>query len=980
MWTLIASFDGKDESSEKKTKLLKTGKSYTLGRKEQPLVINSKKISHDHGEFTVGKFTVDDVGDLGTRPTLQYNTKKKVAQFHRGGEEHSINPGSTCDLLDGDVLTIASNAKVTVRWESLCCYQAARGRASPSLESCASLGIHLTHTPSPNITHHLTNTYAVTTLHALSLVSATQFVKVEWLDEVIRLGTLPLNSDPTSGISLEQAFTLPPTSKYRPTFNTAVPSEQKTFKIWEPNEERLNMFNPYRFLCVGEGKREIDSDLRELLSRGGGKVEVFDVADGTPKWTKALSRGRAKVTQKLVLVANPEACEAAVGKDSWKELVQEANIFGLQFFSPQDILQVVLNTDTSVLDPGDIPVDPAPSTLTDFIPNTHPEEASLVPESEEPEPEKLPQRKLTRRVSSRQASQEPKPIVEEPPAPRRHLTRRAQPTGLPVITGLDDASMLLNNLPDTSVVAPSLPVDPSKPRSKLKRRVGVSVPMDHIQAMASNALVSGIEPETGEEPPLKKFKALFEASDPTRSGAESFVQGSGAFDEDELMSMANLGSQTQSEETQSGSKRPTRSGITALRAVQEEEEEESQMPIDGSGATALGKKRQDRSFDGDDVEMAGVEQVLNGASGSSSAGGPAAKKRAVPGNEVERATSKPPSLVAGPSNAAKVPAPTKLIGKKGAAVTAGAATGKPDTDSAFLKAIASTKRGKKTEDDFDRDFNKLKISKSDLRVDEAEQRPAWELLETFGDESNLRGNFMVIQDLDVFRADGRPGPRNRAVGNDPRWDGKPDFKKFKKQTTVARKKIIELIISDENDTGLGPGYWKCGSSPTRSEEDLGPVLKRKTQVKKAQQVQPKASRSKAKSQAMTIDDSDEEEAEIAPKEKAKRSKPPSKAEPPKKRNTRGASKVPDTPAPLFLDSDSDAAEIADEPIPGGTLDEADFDAGETLQASDDMTAAPARRSSRAPAAGKRKAAIIVDDDSDDGAVFGGFAKKRARRS
>ncbi|KAJ7442642.1 proline-rich protein [Mycena latifolia] len=977
MWTITASFDGADDSAPKKTKLLKPGKSYWLGRKEQPLIINSKKISKDHGEFTVGEFTAEDVTTPSTRPVLQYTPNKRTAQCIRAGEEHPVNPGSTCELMHGDVLIVSTSSQIEVRWEVCCYQQAVGGKSSTSLESCASLGIHLIHTPNPNTTHHLTNTYAVTTLHALSLLSNTTFVKSEWLDEVIRLGNLPLNNDPSSGISLEQAFNLPPTNKFRPTFNAAVPSEHKTFKTWEPNEERMNMFTPYRFLCVGEAKREIDSDLRELLSRGGGAVEVFDVAGGTSKWTKALSRGRAKVTQKLVLIATEDACEAAVGKDSWRELVNEAKLFGLQFFSPQDILHVILNADVSVLNPADIPVDRAPpSTLTDYIPNTHPDEASLVPQPEEPE---KPQRKLTRRVSSRQASQEPKPIVEEPPAPRRHLTRRAQATGLPVLTGLDDPSILLNNLPDTSMAAPPVPSDPTKPRSRLKRRVGVSAPADHVEALISNALMSGaeVEPETGEEPPLKKFKALFEASDPARSGAESFVQGSGAFDEDELMSMANVGSQTQAE-SQSGSKRSARSGsgVAALGAVQEEEEEESQLPIAGSSATDLGKKRKERSFDGDDVEMAGVEQALNAASESSA--GPAAKKRAVQSNTVERATSNPPSLAAGPSNATKVLAPTKPIGKKGDAVTAGAATGKPDTDTAFLKAIASTKRGKKTEDDFDRDFNKLKISKSDLRADEIDHRPEWELLETFGDETNLLGNFMVIQDLDVFRAEGG-GSRKRAVANDPRWDGKPDFKKFKKQkNTVAGKKAIELVVSEENDAGLGPGYWKGGSSPTRSQDDFGPIQKRQTQAKKTQ-VQPKASRSKAKSQAMIIDDSDEEE--IAPKEKGKRSKPPSKAEPPKKRNTtRGASKIPDTPVALFLDSDSDSgAKIMDEKNHGATLDEDDFDGGQTLQSSADTTAPPTGRSSRMPAGGKRKAAVIVDDDSDDGAVFGGFGKKRARR-
>jgi hypothetical protein len=292
--------------------------------------------------------------------------------------------------------------------------------------------------------------------------------------------------------------------------------------------------------------------------------------------------------------------------------------------------------------------------------------------------------------------------------------------------------------------------------------------------------MSGVEPETGEEPPLKKFKALFEASDPRRSGAESFVQESGAFDEDDLMLMASMGSQTQSQsQTQGGSKRPTRSGggAAALRTVQEEEEE-SQIPGDDSGPADSRKKRKERSFDADDVEMAGVEDVLNGASGSSSGNGPAAKKRAMEGNAVERTAAKPPPIVAQPSKATRVQAPTKSTGKKGTAATEGAATGKPDTDSVFLKAIASTKRGKKTEDNFDRDFNKLKISKSDLRGEEEEHRPDWELLETFGDESNLRGNFMVIHDLDVFKSDN--GPRKRAVAADVRWDGKPDFKKFKK--------------------------------------------------------------------------------------------------------------------------------------------------------------------------------------------------------
>jgi hypothetical protein len=42
-------------------KLLKTGTKYVLGRKQRKLVINHKKISHDHTEFVVGAYSQGDV-------------------------------------------------------------------------------------------------------------------------------------------------------------------------------------------------------------------------------------------------------------------------------------------------------------------------------------------------------------------------------------------------------------------------------------------------------------------------------------------------------------------------------------------------------------------------------------------------------------------------------------------------------------------------------------------------------------------------------------------------------------------------------------------------------------------------------------------------------------------------------------------------------------------------------------------------------
>lgn len=78
MWILTASFDEaqigdktaqstfKYSHSESlptvvESKLLKTGKTYVLGRKDQPLVIKDARISKNHAAFQVGSCTEDEI-------------------------------------------------------------------------------------------------------------------------------------------------------------------------------------------------------------------------------------------------------------------------------------------------------------------------------------------------------------------------------------------------------------------------------------------------------------------------------------------------------------------------------------------------------------------------------------------------------------------------------------------------------------------------------------------------------------------------------------------------------------------------------------------------------------------------------------------------------------------------------------------------------------------------------------------------------
>lgn len=53
------------------SKLLKSGKSYVIGRKTScDLVVNHKKVSHDHGKFIVEGFSPDDVVRIPVSPIV----------------------------------------------------------------------------------------------------------------------------------------------------------------------------------------------------------------------------------------------------------------------------------------------------------------------------------------------------------------------------------------------------------------------------------------------------------------------------------------------------------------------------------------------------------------------------------------------------------------------------------------------------------------------------------------------------------------------------------------------------------------------------------------------------------------------------------------------------------------------------------------------------------------------------------------------
>ena len=267
---------------------------------------------------------------------------------------------------------------------------------------------------------------------------------------------------------------------------------------------------------------------------------------------------------------------------------------------------------------------------------------------------------------------------------------------------------------------------------------------------------------------LDKYKALFDASDPDRDPLSGEIEsGTGASTHGVRNgTLSTVPEEVQhASEVQSGDLRGTKRSRNAENSDHRNAEMVDSTPdIAGLGADTLeGMHRAKR-------------RALDASAAGASAAVPASRPRSTrtQGQDIGQTTT-------------------------GAKPTSKAATGaskpssnnKPDTDENFLKAVNSMKRGKKHEDDFDREFNQLRITKPrNINVDttgsgtavkgvsEAVVAP-WDAIDDFGDVG-IRGNFMVVVEMDIQRgASAKSAPTRNKDAAHPEWIGKPNFKKFK---------------------------------------------------------------------------------------------------------------------------------------------------------------------------------------------------------
>ncbi|KAF9221049.1 hypothetical protein BS17DRAFT_785815 [Gyrodon lividus] len=896
MWLITGPFDAElGDVTTTKTKLLKTGRKIPLGRKDRHLLVNSKKISRDHCEFTVGPYTQDDMVNPSFVPTLEiYNAKEKPISIDRDGEAVIVNPSCSCRLESGDKIHIVVGIPIEVHWRRVACFlPPARGLPSISNENCTAIGISLLTSSSSLATHHLTPKYELTVPLTTSLLSAAQLVKVEWLQELIRLGSTPDDTDPFKLTPLERVFNPSLESKYRPVFAPALPPSLKSFKFWEPNEERLHLLRGYRFVLLGDSEGEVDCETRELIIRGDGEYECFPMKSGQAKWRQMLAKAQRKVEEaglKVVIVTRERVIQVTVGSDKWQEMVADAQSMSLPIINVDTILNAVINTDASLIRHSSITQASllGSESLPDFVPNTHPDEPSL---PTVPRQKSFPREQEDVVIKSPSPSPSPEiPGLPIPPPPRKSLIRRAKPLST---TSNKEGHAPPNVNSETQAGGSTFTLPPLPPMARstrLKRRAATAT-----QLPAAEEPAAGSEPS--QEPPLKKFKALFDASDPDKMAAEGPSSLHAVYD---VAMGGSINTTRDSDSLTQNESRPLRSQ-TALRprrlGIVAEEEESSPSQVESTPPMLAPDPTSQRH------PLESVQSLT-----------PDPTPQEPRGSHVDR--------MHGPDLGGKAHSKQENANPR--------QTRAVDTDQAFLTALASKKRGKKAEDEFDREFNNLRISKPDVQREEEER--TWELLGDFdADVRNVRGNFMVVIDMDVFR----DSPRHTTAALCS-YDGRPNYKKFKKTPTLSSRVPVELVVRSENDYGVGSGYWK-DSNTAKDCSTLSPQMATTTQKRRAPTV---------------LESDDEEVIDVPAARKTKRAAYAA----PQSQRTVSAKR-------LFLESDGEGS------VPDTESQKA---AARSQTAEDDP--APTLPSKRT-----KRRHIIADDDSDDGLAFKGFGKKRRVR-
>ncbi|CUA76782.1 putative protein ORF22 [Ictalurid herpesvirus 1 (strain Auburn)] [Rhizoctonia solani] len=858
MWVISGPFDGVQEGV--KEKLLKPGTTYTVGRAKsgQSLLnrinLEQKAISHEHVEIIVGNYEIDDVSDSQAKPTVQLVLKREKDIMV---SNQRVTKGMVLDLEVGSEIALTNKISMYLLWKPVVVVNAdnrvKKEKMREIAAEAAKIGVTISKTWKDNATHFITPSVNMSRRALHSLMLGIPLVDIKWLEELFRRGNmLTVESEPDEYgvVALESHFILPDERDFRPKVVKSDDEDEDItewpVELWDANPARKTIWTglQFHFFCDDTAPTE----WTDQVQLGGGTFKSHNINSEEPVTTLGeakslfqnirLGAGKMKevpgMVSPVVLVIKPSELIALLGKSTWKLYQEGMKTNGFKYVTPKDITLAALRMDITSVDCGletfgsTLPLaEPRKSTSTSssfpsIVPPNHTGDISVsglpsavatstlgVPEpSEPPEPEPAPEERRARPLKKLRApSQElsvaplPKPVaqealpevigedkrdlVSEVPRPRL-LKRRVKTTTIAEALGLDDSSASITpNLPSNEDLKPPLP----KPVAKRLERVkppSSTIVHESTQATVSTnsrpnrlkrradvlaerttAVPAPIEVDIPEAPALKRYRGLFEG---VERAASSVIDVDGA---------------------------STISAAVPNRPLQ--------PPV--AADETRKRKSADRDQDDDDVNMEDTTRVKRRVPVSGISQKPSGSDEVLPNIEVD-----PESRAATQS---QLPPPgqahTRTSGPRGAI------PGAPDKDSALLNALAQTEneqasgsksgKGKAAKPaPIDKEFSNMRIAekeKEEASCRRAEEMRIWEECER---DINVRGNFMVVELVELVRRN--RGPPARSIN--PAWEGKPDFKKFKKKATGPRvARVPVFALNDENlDYGMGDDYWE----------------------------------------------------------------------------------------------------------------------------------------------------------------------------
>ncbi|PKI82870.1 hypothetical protein MVES1_003693 [Malassezia vespertilionis] len=274
MWLVRAWFDG--EEAQPTARILHTGRSYTLGRKEgaTDLCIPIFRISRMAGVLTIGAMPQDRVQDTTFQPSISWTMHSgsksgAVVESYRGRNriEQRVRVETPLPLKSGARIRLFADTYAEVEWVQL----ALGYLRSPSLlsssaqEQAALFGIHLVsakHGLDAGCTHLCIPHVRPTKTQLLALVRGLPLVTAAFLDAIYACASM-------------RVWSMPSVSLFLPPPDPQLPSaEQIPAALLAPSGRRAALFRGTALVLIVEREERRDTDLAELAAAAEAHVSI----------------------------------------------------------------------------------------------------------------------------------------------------------------------------------------------------------------------------------------------------------------------------------------------------------------------------------------------------------------------------------------------------------------------------------------------------------------------------------------------------------------------------------------------------------------------------------------------------------------------------------------------------------------------------------------------------------------------------------